>query len=216
MSKIFISYSRADYETTKILCKELQKCGHDVFLDDSVLVSGVKWVDHVAQTLLDAQIIIVLLSSNTRRSHWVQEELALALEQDGSRRIIPVLLDEFGKDNWVWPLVADRQAIDLSKETRGLDTVVASIPSPPPRPTNISYKDKNSQMEAHTIPAQIDFFNASKAALGMAAILLSLSLTIAGVYLPSNIPELVSNVLAGAAVALLGFAAAGYWIHRRR
>jgi TRAP-type uncharacterized transport system substrate-binding protein len=46
------------------------------------------------------------------RNTWLEKELVAALE---TRNVIPVLLDEKAKDNRIWPLIADRNAIDLKK-----------------------------------------------------------------------------------------------------
>jgi TIR domain len=58
-----------------------------------------------------ARAVLVLLSSSSRKSKWVDTELQTAL--DSKSMVIPVLLDKGAKDNWLWPLLANRQSVEL-------------------------------------------------------------------------------------------------------
>jgi hypothetical protein len=44
----------------------------------------------------------------------VQEELASVLKCAGGPAVVPVLLDGHAKENWLLPLVSDRNAVDLT------------------------------------------------------------------------------------------------------
>ena len=68
--------------------------------------------------------MVLLLSGKSRRGHWVERELELILEQ--TTTVIPVLLDEHAKDNWVWPLVSDRNALTL-KDTSDAESIANDI-----------------------------------------------------------------------------------------
>jgi len=111
MDKVFISYTRKDQDAARLIAERLRAAGFVVLLDTETLVTGDKWSDQVRAALQDAAAVLVLLSSNSRRSSWVEDELQTALEN--KKLVIPILLDEGAKQNWLWPLVATRQSISL-------------------------------------------------------------------------------------------------------
>lgn len=123
MVDVFISFARDDAMTAKRLQEALSRAGLSVFVDQDVLVAGTDFTSAIADSLRSARAVVVLLSASSRRSKWVQEELASVLEQKAGPLVIPVLLDRQAKDNWVWPLVANRQAIDLTEKPYELDQV---------------------------------------------------------------------------------------------
>lgn len=114
MADVFISYARADNAIARRLMDVLNKHGFKVFHDQEALVAGEDFSDstRIKKELQNAQAVIVLLSRNSKRSKFVEAELREALEQ-GSGIIIPVLLDEEATENWIWPLVSNRQAIKV-------------------------------------------------------------------------------------------------------
>lgn len=59
-----------------------------------------------------------------------------ALKVGESKRIVPVLLDEAAKDNWVWPLIADRQVALVRPERRfeDVDEIVDGLIDHPDEP----------------------------------------------------------------------------------
>lgn len=127
MADVFISYARDDGETANQLAMELKRRGLSVFFDKDVLVAGTDFRLEIAQALRTAKAVVVLLSANTKRSSWVQEELSSVLEQADGPRVIPVLLDGHAKENWVWPLISDRQAFDLSTRKEKLGEVAEEL-----------------------------------------------------------------------------------------
>jgi hypothetical protein len=107
MSSVFMSYSREDGAFASILSDELEKRGLSVFRD-SAISGGEDFSHQIREALQFADVVVVLLSSNSQRSRWIKDEVATALES--RKKVIPVLLDAGAKENWVWPLLADRQA----------------------------------------------------------------------------------------------------------
>src|SRR5215471_2084560 len=124
MPEVFISYSRADAHAAEVISEEMKKIGVPVFNDERVLVGGSDFTRHVDMAFQAADTIVVLLSRNSKRSRWVEEELTRALET--KKTVVPVLLDEDGKNNWVWPLLADRQPIER-KDSESLETVAEKV-----------------------------------------------------------------------------------------
>jgi hypothetical protein len=113
MPDVFLSYGRSDAQIAERLRVELEAKRISVFTDHS-LAAGENWQPKILRELESSNAVVVLLSSNTKRDSWVQDEISYALENKG--KVIPVLLDEGGINNWVWPLVSDRQAIRLESE----------------------------------------------------------------------------------------------------
>lgn len=112
MHDIFISYTRDDQDAAAAIADRLSASGFSVFFDRQALVSGEAWSDKIGEELRGADAVIALLSSRSRRSTWVADELQGAL--DSKKLVIPVLLDQGAKENWLWPLLATRQSIELN------------------------------------------------------------------------------------------------------
>jgi hypothetical protein len=112
MPKVFISYSRADAPAEMLIADILRGKGMEVVEDRDVLVSGRQFEHNIDSAIREADAVVVLLSANSERSTWVENELVTALEKND---VIPVLLDEEAKNNRIWPLIADRNAIELKK-----------------------------------------------------------------------------------------------------
>jgi TIR domain len=119
MDKVFISYTRDDQVAARLIAKRLTAAGFEVFFDTEGIVAGDSWSNQVSAALQHAAAVLVLLSSNSRRSSWVQDELQTALEN--KKLVVPVLLDEGAKQNWLWPLVATRQSISLDLRSPALE-----------------------------------------------------------------------------------------------
>src|SRR5262245_13427270 len=103
MSSVFISYSRDDQTVASALSHELEERGLSVFRDIAI-TAGEDFSHQIRDALAHADVVVVLLSSNSGRSRWVKDEVATALES--RKTVIPVLLDAGAKENWVWPLLA--------------------------------------------------------------------------------------------------------------
>ena len=118
MNRVFISYSREDAAFAHLISDFLQQHADvSVFLDSQVLVAGESWEEQIVGQLREADTVLVLLSEHSHRSKWVQKELEVALES-GDKRIIPILLGDQAKENWVWPLISDRQGLHLPSGTQ--------------------------------------------------------------------------------------------------
>lgn len=127
MADVFISYAQPDTMHAEQLAQELGKRGASVFFDRDTLVAGTDFRREIAQALEHATVVVVLLSANTRRTSWVQEELSSVLERAGGPAVVPILLDSHAKENWVWPLVSDRLGFDLSDGRTPIEVVAQKI-----------------------------------------------------------------------------------------
>ena len=127
MADVYISYVREDREVARQLAAHLQRSGLTVFFDMEALVSGNDFTETIADALRKAKAVVVLLSANTKRSTWVQNELSSVIERTDGPLVIPVLLDRHAKENWVWPLISNRQVIDLTERPEKLEDVAAQL-----------------------------------------------------------------------------------------
>lgn len=114
--KVFLSYDRADTPAAAALQSALQSRGVAVVSDTEFAV-GADWNAAMRSALNDADGIVILLSGRTSGA-VLQQEAWTALRRRESA-IYPVLLDDAGTRNFVWPLIADRQALRLQDDDFG-------------------------------------------------------------------------------------------------
>jgi hypothetical protein len=86
---LFISYSRKDAEFARRLALSLSDAGADIWLDVEDIPAGVKWSTAVQQGLLQADIMLVIISPDSMKSKNVEDEWQYFL--DMNKPIIPVL-----------------------------------------------------------------------------------------------------------------------------
>ncbi len=115
MSHVYISYARPDKDFAERLFDELKKSNVKVWLDIEGLVAGEDFNSIILDQIKNAKVVVVLLSQHSRRAGFVEYEFRSALEHNPN--VIPVLLDSSATENWIWPLIADRQAIGYDPNT---------------------------------------------------------------------------------------------------
>jgi hypothetical protein len=125
MYDVFLSYVRDDQAVAQTIAKYLQTRGFNVFFDHEALVAGHDYAESIYKAISASRVVVVLLSSRSKRSSWVQQELAQALER--KTLVVPVLLDEGAKENWVWPLLSRWQALEVGKSQKSLDDDLARL-----------------------------------------------------------------------------------------
>jgi hypothetical protein len=86
---LFISYSRKDGEFARRLALSLSDSGADIWLDVEDIPAGVKWSTAVQQGLLQADVMLVIISPDSMKSKNVEDEWQYFL--DMNKPIIPVL-----------------------------------------------------------------------------------------------------------------------------
>ena len=90
MSFIFISYSRQDSAYVKELVQALNRNKLPVWLDEHVDY-GAKWSRVIQSKIDECQAFLLVMSSRSRESDWVQNELLYAKKR--KKQIFPVLLE---------------------------------------------------------------------------------------------------------------------------
>jgi hypothetical protein len=92
MQRIFISYSRKDINFVRRLAGDLEKAGYDVWWDLTDLRGGDDWVRVIPEAIKNSDKFIVVLSSNSSISDWVEKEYTQALSL--RKKIIPIMLEQ--------------------------------------------------------------------------------------------------------------------------
>ena len=89
MARLFLSYSREDVATAKALAGSLEHHGHQVWWDRQ-LHGGSRFAAEIEAELKQADVVMVLWSSSSIRSSWVQDEATEGRETD---RLLPLAID---------------------------------------------------------------------------------------------------------------------------
>lgn len=90
MSKIFISYSRDDQPWVSSFAQALENSGYQVWWDPNIL-PGQDYHDIIQRSLDEADVIIVVWSSNSINSKWVRAEANQAFEKG---RLVPIVISK--------------------------------------------------------------------------------------------------------------------------
>lgn len=89
--KVFVSYSRKDKKKVLPIVNQLQKdLGITFWIDQRGVQSGSKFPKAIMNAINGAEIVLVMLSSNSLESDWVEREVIYAAEQ--GKRIVPIAL----------------------------------------------------------------------------------------------------------------------------
>lgn len=117
MGHLFISYSRADKKKVGKLVTQLEKAGHDVWLDTQDIEGGDQWRQAIVSAIKSGHALIVAISPRSVSSKNVRKELDVA--EGASVRIIPVRLQAAAVPDALEYQLAGTQVIDLSKDFGG-------------------------------------------------------------------------------------------------
>ena len=74
-----------------MLVSELEKAGHEVWLDRSAIQGGAFWQEEIVRAVEKAEVVLLVVSSRSVESLHVERELGLAALR--TKRIVPVILD---------------------------------------------------------------------------------------------------------------------------
>lgn len=94
---IFISYSSKDKEFALQIVEAFKRVGYTVWLDDMDILVGEDIVRKVFHGIRECRFFVVILSENSVRSHWVQEEISSArlLElEKGQTVVLPLVISD--------------------------------------------------------------------------------------------------------------------------
>ena len=93
---VFISYRSVNRVWAINLYDVLRSCGHEVFLDQSALVMGGSLVGQLQKGLVQSQAGILIWSSATADSSWVEREYSTMerLTDSGEFHFVPVVIEQ--------------------------------------------------------------------------------------------------------------------------
>lgn len=126
---VFISYSAHDSGLASWLASELRSRGYSVWLDRDEVLVGHSVLDEVYRGIRASEFLIVLLTANSLRSRWVQEELSAArlIELEHDRVIVLPVKCEQGIEvpeilrTKRWADISRSRADGLAELTRAID-----------------------------------------------------------------------------------------------
>ena len=121
MSRIFISYSRADTDFVKKLVNDLSDLGFDVLLDTRHFEGGRSTKPEITAKIQRCDCFIPVMSAESAKSKWVRPveiKLALQLQRDGRIiRVLPLLLR---KGRFVFRELSHLNYFDFTTEQQNL------------------------------------------------------------------------------------------------
>ena len=92
-SKIFISYSRKDYDVVIKLRDEIyRRTGVLPWMDVSGIETGAQFADVIATAIDECQLLVFAISQNSVVSQWTSKEVLYAQEQ--RKKIYPVVIED--------------------------------------------------------------------------------------------------------------------------
>ncbi len=88
---VFISYSTKDLNIVKYVKNLLENYSIKVYVAEYTAPPGVDLTNHIKNSITACDLFILLWSSNSKKSEWVTQEIALA--NANNKTIIPVVLE---------------------------------------------------------------------------------------------------------------------------
>ena len=86
---VFLSYDRDDEQTAQNLVKALESQGFSIWWD-RLIGGGYAYADRIQEALTESDVVVVLWSGSSARSHWVRDEASFGRDND---RLVPVCID---------------------------------------------------------------------------------------------------------------------------
>ena len=87
--KIFLSHSSPDADLVKRIADNANGIGVDVYLYEHDVQPGMSIAEKIKQAIRDSDALVVLLTSNSQFSAYVQQEIGFA--EASAKRIIPLV-----------------------------------------------------------------------------------------------------------------------------
>jgi len=112
MAEVFISYSSKDRERVMAFVERLQASGIAVWVDQRGIEGAHLWAQDIAEALMAAQVVVLMMSATSMASHNVVKEVALA--GDENKHILPVRLEAVEVPTSMRYHLAGLQHLDLT------------------------------------------------------------------------------------------------------
>lgn len=124
MKKVFISYTREDWQTAEKIKSNLTAMGHMVWRDRDEITGGELWRAEIVEAIENCDTFILVISSRSIKSKYVLQELNIA-DSEG-KRILPARIEPVEIPKEMKLQLSGLQMIDLSQE-EGWSTLWKSI-----------------------------------------------------------------------------------------
>jgi Tol biopolymer transport system component len=143
MSHLFISYSKQDIRFARHLRGLLQDEGFAVWMDETKIAASQRWWPTIESNIKSCAAFIVIMSSNSLESEWVEREILVAERKANRKPIFPVLLD-----GEVWGRLGNLQYEDMTAGTttkltpafvetlKSVAPTNSGVAAPPPLPAD--------------------------------------------------------------------------------
>ena len=92
MTDIFISYSEEDEEITQKIANTLKRESFTIWTNKTDIKAGAKFQEQINKGIEEADNLIYLISANSLRSRYCQQEIEYALANN--KRIVPLLVEK--------------------------------------------------------------------------------------------------------------------------
>lgn len=125
--KFFLSHSTKDKDFVRKLAEDLFINGYEVWFDEWELDWGDSLFEKIEEGIKESNFLIIVISSNSIKSRWVNNELKAALSNENESNtpfILPILYD----DCEVPLFLKDKIYIDFRDDyDKGIKSVISSI-----------------------------------------------------------------------------------------
>ncbi len=93
MCDVFLSYDHRDKGFVMLLEDVLRHSGVNIWTSHSSIDPGCAFHEEIGKAITNSDIMIVVVTSHSRKSNWVKREVRMFLSSGVNRRIIPLLLE---------------------------------------------------------------------------------------------------------------------------
>jgi hypothetical protein len=112
--RLFFSYSRSDSDFVMRVRQDLERVGHQVWLDQDDIPGGAAWRRSIGEGIAGADVVLVVVTPASMASPNVERELTVADEQ--AKRLLPVLAQPAVIPPAMSFLLAGVQHVDFSQQ----------------------------------------------------------------------------------------------------
>src|SRR5438034_10114675 len=88
---VFISHAHEDKPLARELARILDERGYAIWLDDAELVIGDSLVERISAVIAEGDLVLAIVSPDSLRSEWCQQELSWARSKHIHDRRVVVL-----------------------------------------------------------------------------------------------------------------------------
>lgn len=89
--KIFISHAHEDRAIAGILKTCLESLGYQAFVAHDDITPSKQWMDEIINAMNECGVFVVIVSSYSNKSQWVNQEIGYAIAKNGF--IVPIKID---------------------------------------------------------------------------------------------------------------------------